>query len=54
MLTDTDILTFEIKTNDGFEDFYKNKNSFDFKECLENSFLDATNKKVLVWWKTKL
>ena len=47
LFTDTDSLVYEIKTEDVYEDFYKDKNLFDFCDYLLNSkFFDPTNKKV--------
>ena len=46
LFTDTDSLVYEVETNDVYEDFYKNKNLFDFSDYLENSKLfDPINKK---------
>ena len=36
MFTDTDSLTFEIKTNDFYENFYKNNGNLDFSEYSKN------------------
>ena len=48
LFTDTDSLTYEIKANYMYEDFYKNKDTFDFSEYRENSkFYIVTNKKVI-------
>ena len=39
-------LVYEIKTEDVYEDFYQDKNLFDFSHYLLNSkFLDPVNKK---------
>ena len=35
LFTDTDSLVYEIKTNDVYEDFYKDKDLFDFSDCLQ-------------------
>ena len=46
-LTDTDSLVYEIKTEDVYEDFYEDKNLFDFSDSpLNSKFFDPTNKKV--------
>ena len=46
--TDTDSLVYKIKTEDAYEDFYKDKNLFDLSDYLLNSkFFDPTNKKVI-------
>ena len=46
-LTDTDSLVYEIKTEDIYEDFYEDKNLFDFSDSpLNSKFFDPTNKKV--------
>ena len=46
MITDTDSLVYEIKTEDAYEDFHQDKNLFDFGDYLLNSkFLDPVNKK---------
>ena len=48
MFTDTDSLVYEIKTEDVYEDFYKDKNLFDFSNYpLHSKFFDPVNKKVL-------
>ena len=47
LFTDTDSLVYEIKT-DVYEDFYKDKNLFDFSDYLLNSKLfDPDNKSVI-------
>ena len=46
--TDTDSLAYEIKTKDVYEDFYQNKNLFDFSDYpLDSKFFDLANKKVI-------
>ena len=46
--TDTDSLVDEIKTEDVHEDFYHDKNMFDFSEySLQSKFFDLVNKKVI-------
>ena len=46
--TDTESLVYEIKTEDVYEDFYKEKNLFDFSDYpLDSKFFDPVNKKLL-------
>ena len=46
LFTDTDSLTYEIQTNDAYQDFFNDKEKFDFSDYPENSiFHDNTNKK---------
>ena len=48
MFTDTNSLVYEIKTEDVYEDFYKDKNLFDFSDYPFNSdFCDSVNKMLL-------
>ena len=48
MFTDTDRLVDEIETEDVNEDFYKDKNLFDFSDYpLNSKFFDPANKKVI-------
>ena len=48
LFTDTDSLVYEIKTEDVYEDFYGDKNLFDFSDySLNSKFFDQTNKKVI-------
>ena len=48
MLTDTDSLTYEIKSEDVYEEFFKHKHLFDFSNYPKDSkFFDETNKKVI-------
>ena len=48
MLTDTDSLTYKIKSENVYEVFYKWTNLFDFSNYLKDStFYDDTNKKVI-------
>ena len=48
LLTDTDSLVYEIKTEDVYEDFYQDKNLFDFSDYpLNLKFFDTVNKKVI-------
>ena len=44
MFTDTDSITYEIKPEDVYEDFFKNKHLFDFSEY-QSKCLDSTKKK---------
>ena len=37
LFTDTDSLVYETKTDDVYEDFYENKNLFDFSDYPEDS-----------------
>ena len=48
LFTDTDSLTYEIETNDAYNDFFKDKNKFDNSDCPENSpYFNKINKKVI-------
>ena len=48
MFTDTDSLVYDIKTEDVYEDFYQDKNLFDFNDYpLDSNFFDPVNKKVI-------
>ena len=48
LLTDTDSLVYEIKTENGYDDFYQDKNLFDPSDySLDLKFFDPTNKKVI-------
>ena len=48
LFTDTDSLPYEIKKVDDYEDFYQDKNLFDFSEYSPNSkFFDPVNKNVI-------
>ena len=48
LFTDTDSLTYQIKSEDVHEDFYKHKPLFDFSNYPKDSkFFDPTNKKVV-------
>ena len=52
MFKDTASLVYEIKTDDNYEDFYEDKNLFDFSDYPQDSkFFDPVKKKVLVKWK---
>ena len=49
LFTDTDSLVYEIKTNEVYEDFCKDKDLFDFSDYSQDSkFFDLFNKKLLV------
>ena len=48
LFTDTDSLLYEIKTEDVYEDFYQNKNLFDFSDYpLDSNFFDPANKAII-------
>ena len=48
MLTDTDRITYEIKSEDICEEFFKHKHLFDFSNYPKDSkFFDETNKKII-------
>ena len=48
LFTDTDSLTYEIKSEDVYKEFYKWKDLFDFSNYSRDSrFYDDTNKKVI-------
>ena len=48
MFTYTDSLVHEIETEDVYEDFYQDKNLFDFSDYpLNPKFFDSVNKKVI-------
>ena len=48
LFTDTDSLTFEIKSKNVYEEFYKQKDLFDFSNYSKDSkFFNETNKKVI-------
>ena len=48
LFTDTDSLVYEIKTEDVYETFYKDKNFFDFSDYpLNSKFFDPVNKNVI-------
>ena len=54
LFTDTDSLTYEIKSKDVYEEFYKWKDLFDFSNYSKHSkFFDETNKKVISKTKDK-
>ena len=55
MFTDTDSLVYEIKTEDVYENFYQDKNLFDFSDYpLNSTFFDPVNKKVIGKMKDEL
>ena len=48
LFTDTDSLNYEIQTDDAYQDFFNDKDKFDFSEYDKSSkFFDETNKKVI-------
>ena len=48
LFTDTVSLIYEIKTEDAYEDFYQDKNLFDFSDYpLNSKFFDPVNKNVI-------
>ena len=48
LFTDTDSLTYEIKSEDVYKEFFKHKHLFDFSNYPKDSnFFDETNKKVI-------
>ena len=48
LFTDTDSLTYEIKSEDVYEEFFKHKHLFDFSNYPKDSkFFDPTNEKVI-------
>ena len=48
LFTDTDSLTYEIKSENVYEEFFKWKDLFDFSNYLKDSkFFDETNKKAI-------
>ena len=48
LFTDTDIVVYEIKTKDVYEDFYLEKNLLDFSDYpLDSKFFDPANKNVI-------
>ena len=48
LFTDTDILTYEIKSKNVYEEFYKWRDLFDFSNYSKDSkFFNETNKKVI-------
>ena len=54
LLTDKDSLTYEIKSEDVYEEFFKHKHLFDFSNYPEDSkFFDPTSKNVIGKMKDK-
>ena len=54
LFTDTDSLVYEIKREDVYEDFYKDKNLFDFSDyLLDSKLFDPSNKKSIGKMKDK-
>ena len=48
LFADTDSLVYEIKIEEVYEDFYEDKNLFDFSDYpLDSKFFDPVNKKVI-------
>ena len=48
LFTDTESLVYETKTEHVYEDFYQDKNLFDFSDYpLDSQFFDPVNKKVI-------
>ena len=48
LFTDTDSLTYEIETNDTYQEFWNDKDKFDNSDYPENSpYYDTSNKKVI-------
>ena len=48
LFTDKDSLTYEIKSEDVYEEFFKHKHLFDFSNYPKDSkFFDQANKKVI-------
>ena len=55
LFTETDSLVYEIETDHVDDDFYENKNLFDFKDYLEDStFFHSVNKKIIVKMKEEV
>ena len=55
LFTDTDSLVYEIKVEDVYEDFYQDKNLFDFSgNPFDSKFFDPANKKVIGKMKDEL
>ena len=57
LFTDTDSLTYEIEAEDVYNDFYEDREKFDFSGySKESPYYDPTNKKVIGkmkdvdWW----
>ena len=48
LFTDTDSLTYQVNSKDGYEEFFKRKSLFEFSNYPKDSkFFDPTNKKVI-------
>ena len=48
LFTDKDSLTYEIKSEDVYEGFFKHRHLFGFSNCVKDSkFFDLANKKVI-------
>ena len=48
LFTDGDSLTYEIRSEDNYEELFKHKHLFDFSNCQKDSkFFDETNKKII-------
>ena len=48
LFTDTDSLTYEIKSEDVYEELFRHKNMFDFSSYPKNSeFFDPANENVI-------
>ena len=48
LLTDTDSFTYEIKSEDVYEEFFKHKHLFDLSNCPKDSkFFDPVNENVI-------
>ena len=55
LFTDTDSLTYEIETNDAYNDFFKDKSKFDNSDYPENSpYFNKINKKIIGKFKDEL
>ena len=55
LFTDTDSLTYELKLENVYEEFFKLKDLFEFSNYPKGSkFFDETNKKLLGKWKMNL
>ena len=51
LITDADSLTYEIKSNDVYEEIFKHKNLFYLNNYPKNSkFFDSTDVKLLAKW----
>ena len=51
LYTDTDSLTYNIKTDDLYQDMYDNKEKFDLSNVVINKFNDKTNEKTILKFK---